>query len=246
MTRAGGFAVELPALSLGEVMVKPTTMLYRNFLAMEVEELLRQHPIDGAVLLGGCDKTTPGMLMGAISMNLPAIYCPAGPMLNGRYRGTPVGAGTHTRKYWDDYRAGKVNETEMVEIEGISTRSPGTCNTMGTASTMTSIVDALGMTLPGASSIPAMDSAHPRMASACGERIVEMVWDDLKPSDILTQSSLTQRAACRCRARRLDQRRGASGRHRAARRADRSRSRISTRRRRAPRCWRTSSRPAIT
>jgi dihydroxy-acid dehydratase len=188
--RAGGFPVELPALSLGEVMVKPTTMLYRNLLAMETEELLRQHPIDGAILLGGCDKTTPGMLMGAISMNLPAIYCPAGPMLNGKYRGTPVGAGTHTRKYWDDYRAGKVDEGEMVQIEGISTRSPGTCNTMGTASTMTSIVDALGMMLPGASSIPAMDSAHPRMASACGERIVEMVWEDLKPSDILSQGAL--------------------------------------------------------
>ena len=188
--RAGGFPVELPALSLGEVMVKPTTMLYRNLLAMEVEELLRQHPVDGAVLLGGCDKTTPGMLMGAISMNLPAIYCPAGPMLNGQYRGAKVGAGTHTRKYWDDYRAGKVSDAEMVAIEGISTRSPGTCNTMGTASTMTSIVDALGFTLPGASSIPAMDSAHPRMASACGERIVEMVWEDLKPSDIFTQGSL--------------------------------------------------------
>jgi dihydroxy-acid dehydratase len=189
--RAGGFPVELPALSLGEVMVKPTTMLYRNFLAMEVEELLRQHPIDGAVLLGGCDKTTPGMVMGAISMDLPTIFCPAGPMLNGKYRGAPVGAGTHTRKYWDDFRAGEVSEADMVEIEGISTRSPGTCNTMGTASTMTSIVDALGLTLPGASSIPAMDSAHPRMASACGERIVEMVWEDLKLSDILTQGSLT-------------------------------------------------------
>ncbi len=190
VVRAGGFPVELPALSLGEVMVKPTTMLYRNFLAMETEELLRQHPVDGAVLLGGCDKTTPGMVMGAISMNLPIIFCPAGPMLNGRYRGAPVGAGTHTRKYWDDYRAGKVDEAEMVNIEGISTRSPGTCNTMGTASTMTSIVDALGLTLPGASSIPAMDSAHPRMASACGERIVAMVWEDLKPSDILTEGAL--------------------------------------------------------
>jgi dihydroxy-acid dehydratase len=188
--RAGGLPVELPALSLGEVIVKPTTMLYRNFLAMEVEELLRQHPVDGAVLLGGCDKTTPGLLMGAISMDLPAIYCPAGPMLNGRWRGTKVGAGTHTRKYWDEFRAGHIGEAEMVEIEGISTRSPGTCNTMGTASTMTSIADALGMTLPGASSIPAMDSAHPRMASACGERIVEMVWEDLKPSDIITEGAV--------------------------------------------------------
>src|SRR6201995_4004617 len=106
--RAGGFPVELPALSLGEVMVKPTTMLYRNFLAMEVEELLRQHPVDGAVLLGGCDKTTPGLVMGALSMGLPAIFCPAGPMLNGRWRGTPVGAGRHTRKYWDEFRAGAI------------------------------------------------------------------------------------------------------------------------------------------
>jgi dihydroxy-acid dehydratase len=191
VVRAGGFPVELPALSLGEVMVKPTTMLYRNFLAMEVEELLRQHPIDGVVLLGGCDKTTPGLVMGAISMNLPAIFCPAGPMLNGRWRGATVGAGTHTRKYWDEFRAGRISDAEMVEIEGVSTRSPGTCNTMGTASTMTSIVDALGLTLPGASSIPAMDSAHPRMASACGERIVNMVWEDLKPSDVLTRGSVS-------------------------------------------------------
>lgn len=188
--RAGGLPVELPALSLGEVMVKPTTMLYRNLLAMEAEELLRQHPIDGAVLLGGCDKTGPGLVMGAISMDLPVIFCPAGPMLNGRWRGTKVGAGTHTRKYWDEYSAGHIGEREMVEIEGVSTRSPGTCNTMGTASTMTSIIDALGLTLPGASSIPAMDAAHPRMASACGERIVAMVWEDLKPSRILSQGSL--------------------------------------------------------
>lgn len=188
--RAGGFPVELPALSLGEVMVKPTTMLYRNMLAMEAEELLRQHPIDGAVLLGGCDKTGPGLIMGAVSMDLPVIFCPAGPMLNGRWRGAKVGAGTHTRKYWDEFRAGHIGEREMVEIEGVSTRSPGTCNTMGTASTMTSIIDALGLALPGASSIPAMDAAHPRMASACGERIVAMVWEDLKPSRILSQGSL--------------------------------------------------------
>ena len=131
-------------MSLGEVMVKPTTMLYRNFLAMEAEELLRQNPIDGAVLLGGCDKTTPGLLMGAVSMDVPAIFCPAGPMLNGRWRGQTVGAGTHTRKYWDDYRAGALGEGDMTEFEGASTRSPGTCNTMGTATTMTSLVDALG------------------------------------------------------------------------------------------------------
>ncbi|MGQ0662804.1 MAG: L-arabinonate dehydratase [Pseudomonadota bacterium] len=185
--RAGGFAVELPALSLGEVMVKPTTMMYRNLLAMETEELLRSHPIDGAVLLGGCDKTTPGLLMGAISMDIPAIFCPAGPMLNGHWRGHTVGAGTHTRKYWDELRAGTISEADWTELETHMARSHGTCNTMGTASTMTSIVDAMGMTLPGASSIPAADSAHLRMAADCGQRIVEMVWEDLKPSAILDQ-----------------------------------------------------------
>jgi dihydroxy-acid dehydratase len=187
--RAGGYPVELPAMSVGEVMVKPTTMLYRNFLAMETEELLRSHPIDGAVLLGGCDKSTPGLLMGAISMDLPAIYCPAGPMSNGQWRGVKTGAGTHTRKYWDEYRAGRITGQDWVDLESRMTRSIGTCNTMGTASTMTSIVDAMGMTLPGASSIPAADSGHVRMASACGERIIEMVWEDLRPSQVLTQGA---------------------------------------------------------
>ena len=188
--QAGGFPVELPAMSLGEVMVKPTTMMYRNFLAMEVEELLRSLPIDGAVLLGGCDKTTPGMLMGAISMDIPVIFCPAGPMLNDRYRGQSVGAGTHTKKFWDDYVAGDIAQPEWIKLEAKMTRSPGTCNTMGTASTMTAIVEAMGFTLPGASSIPAMDANHPRMASGCGVRIVDMVWEDLKPTRILTQESL--------------------------------------------------------
>ena len=187
---AGGFPVELPALSLGEVMVKPTTMLYRNMLAMETEELLRSHPVDGAVLLGGCDKTTPGMLMGAISMDIPAIFCPAGPMLNDRYRGQTVGAGTHTRKFWDEYVSGNIEKKEWIKLEAKMTRSPGTCNTMGTASTMTSIAEALGFTLPGASSIPAMDANHVRMASASGARIVEMVWEDLKPSRFFSRDSL--------------------------------------------------------
>ena len=187
---AGGFPVELPALSLGEVMVKPTTMLYRNFLAMETEELLRSHPVDGAVLLGGCDKTTPGLLMGAISMDIPAIYCPAGPMLNDRYKGQSVGAGTHTKKFWDEYVAGNIKQPEWIKLEAKMTRSPGTCNTMGTASTMTSIVEAMGFMLPGAASIPAMDSNHVRMASGSGERIVEMVWEDLKPSRFFTRDSL--------------------------------------------------------
>ncbi|TVS05011.1 MAG: dihydroxy-acid dehydratase [Rhodobacteraceae bacterium] len=186
---AGGFPVELPALSLGEVMVKPTTMLYRNFLAMECEELLRSHPIDGAVLLGGCDKTTPGLLMGAISMNIPAIFCPAGPMLNGRWKGKTLGAGTHTRAYWDKLRSGEITQEDWVDLESRMTRSFGTCNTMGTASTMTSIVDAMGLTLPGASSMPAADSGHSRMASACGTQIVEMVWENLRPSDVLSPAS---------------------------------------------------------
>ncbi|MFC6487463.1 L-arabinonate dehydratase [Nitratireductor sp. GCM10026969] len=186
---AGGYPVELPALSLGEVMVKPTTMLYRNLLSIEVEELLRSHPIDGAVLLGGCDKTAPGLLMGALSMDIPAIFCPAGPMLNGRWKGQVLGAGTHTRKYWDDLRSGKISQEDWIDLESRMTRSHGTCNTMGTASTMTSIIDAMGLTLPGASSIPAADSGHIRMASACGEQIVEMVWADRKPSRILTRAS---------------------------------------------------------
>jgi len=187
--QAGGVAVELPALSLGEVMVKPTTMLYRNLLALETEELLRSHPVDGAVLLGGCDKTTPGLLMGAISMDLPAIFCPAGPMSTGLWRGTKTGAGTHTKKYWDELRQGRITPHDWIELEGRMTRTAGTCNTMGTASTMTSIADALGFTLPGASSIPAVDSAHPRMAADCGERAVAMVWENLTPSRLLTRAS---------------------------------------------------------
>lgn len=190
---AGGYPVELPAMSLGEVMVKPTTMLYRNFLAMEVEELLRSLPCDGVVLLAGCDKTTPGTVMGAISMDIPALFCPAGPMLNDRHVqggvSRTIGAGTHTRMFWDEYQAGKLGASELIALEARMTRAPGTCNTMGTASTMTAIVEALGLTLPGATSIPAMDSAHVRMATACGERIVDMVWEDLKPSRILTRGS---------------------------------------------------------
>jgi dihydroxy-acid dehydratase len=192
---AGGMPFELPAMSLGEVMVKPTTMLYRNFLAMEVEELLRSLPIDGAVLLGGCDKTTPGLLMGAISMGLPALFCPAGPMLNDRHRGKTVGAGTHTRMFWDELQAGGIDADEWIRLESRMTRSPGTCNTMGTASTMTAIAEALGMALPGSTSIPAMDSAHPRMAADCGERIVAMIAEDLTPQRILTRGAFLNAAA---------------------------------------------------
>ena len=191
---AGGMPFELPAMSLGEVMVKPTTMLYRNFLAMEVEELLRSLPIDGAVLLGGCDKTTPGLLMGAVSMGIPALFCPAGPMLNDRHQGKTVGAGTHTRLFWDDYQAGKIEDADWVKLEARMTRSPGTCNTMGTASTMTAIAEALGMALPGSTSIPAMDAAHPRMAADCGERIVAMIAEDLTPQRILTRGAFLNAA----------------------------------------------------
>lgn len=186
---AGGYPVELPALSVGEVLVKPTTMLYRNFLAMEVEELLRQHPIDGAVLLGGCDKSTPALLMGAISMDLPVIFCPAGPMSSGKWRGHVTGAGTHTKKFWDQLRLGAITQHDWIELEGAMTRSIGTCNTMGTASTMTSIADAMGFMLPGASSIPAADSRHVQMAAQCGQIIVDMVWHDHKPSRWLTRAN---------------------------------------------------------
>jgi dihydroxy-acid dehydratase len=197
---AGGLPFELPAMSLGEVLVKPTTMLYRNFLAMEVEELLRSLPVDAAVLLAGCDKTTPGTVMGAISMGLPTIFCPAGPMLNDRYLkpgapAQPVGAGTHTRVFWDEKQAGRVTEAEWVQLESRMTRSPGTCNTMGTASTMTSMTEALGLALPGSTSIPAMDAAHTRMATSTGERIVQMVWDDLTPQRILTRCAFLNAAA---------------------------------------------------
>ncbi|WP_211701836.1 L-arabinonate dehydratase [Paraburkholderia aspalathi] len=188
--QAGGMPFELPAMSLGEVLVKPTTMLYRNFLAMEVEELLRSLPIDGAVLLGGCDKTVPGLLMGAFSANLPCIFVPAGPMLNDRYRGEKVGAGTHTRKFWDEKQAGHLSGKEWIVLESHMSRTPGTCNTMGTASTMTLIAEAMGLTLPNAASIPAMDSAHTRMASESGARIVEMVWEDLKPSSFFNEKSV--------------------------------------------------------
>lgn len=190
---AGGYPVELPAMSLGEVMVKPTTMLYRNFLAMEVEELLRSLPCDGAVLLAGCDKTTPGTVMGAFSMDIPVLFCPAGPMLNDRHvrngQTQSIGAGTHTRIFWDEYQAGNLSAQELQHLESRMTRAPGTCNTMGTASTMTGIVEALGLTLPGASSIPAMDAGHSRMATSCGEQIVKMVWHDLRPSNFVTRAS---------------------------------------------------------
>src|SRR5215831_4923823 len=187
--QAGGFPIELPAMSLAEPFVKPSTMLYRNFLAMECEELLRSHPIDGAVLMGGCDKTTPGLIMGAISMGIPAIYVPAGPMLRGNWRGNVLGSGSDAWKYWDEKRAGRIGDDEWNEIEGGISRSYGTCMVMGTAATMMAIAEALGLALPGASSIPAVDSGHIRMCAAAGRRAVEMVWEDLTPARILTPAS---------------------------------------------------------
>jgi dihydroxy-acid dehydratase len=187
--QAGGFALELPAISLSEPIVKPTTMLYRNFLAMETEELLRSHPIDGAVLMGGCDKTTPGLLMGAFSAGLPCIFLPAGPMLRGNWKGKVLGSGSDAWKYWDERRAGRISEAQWAEVEAGIARSHGTCMTMGTAATMMGIAEAIGMTLPGASAIPAADANHIRMSASCGQRIVQMVWDRLTPAALLTRAN---------------------------------------------------------
>ena len=187
--QAGGFPVELPALSLSETNVKPTTMLYRNFLAMETEELIRSHPIDGVVLMGGCDKTTPGLLLGATSAGVPAIFTPAGPMLRGNWHGKVLGSGSDTIKYWEERRAGTISPKDLSEIEVGIARSYGVCMTMGTASTMTALADAIGMSLPGASSIPAADSNHIRMCADAGRRIVDMVWEDLTPSKIQTEAA---------------------------------------------------------
>ena len=187
--QAGGFPVELPAISLSESKVKPTTMLYRNMLAMETEELIRSHPVDGAVLMGGCDKTTPGLLLGATSAGVPAIYVPAGPMLRGNWHGKALGSGSDAFKYWDERRAGALSEKAWGEMEVGIARSYGVCMTMGTAATMTALAEAIGMTLPGASSIPAADSNHIRMCADSGRRVVEMVWDDITPAKIQTEAA---------------------------------------------------------
>ncbi|MFZ4984247.1 MAG: L-arabinonate dehydratase [Blastocatellia bacterium] len=187
--QAGGFPVEIPAMPVNEIFMKPSPLLYRNLLAMEVEELLRSQPIDGVVLMGGCDKTTPGLLMGAFSVDLPLIYLPAGPMLRGNWQGQVLGSGSDGWKYWAERCAGNLSTEEWNAIEDGIARSPGHCMTMGTASTMTAMAESLGLTLPGASSIPAVDANHSRMAASCGRRIVEMVWEDLKPSDLLTPAS---------------------------------------------------------
>jgi len=187
--QAGGIPLEMPAMTLAEAFERPTPMLHRNLLAMEVEQVLRHHPFDGAVIMGGCDKTTPGLIMGAASMNLPTIFVPAGPMLNGNWRGTTLGSGSDAWKYWEELRAGTITECQWREIEEGIARSPGLCMTMGTGMTMTSLAEALGLTLPGASTIPAVDSNHNRMASGSGRRIVDMVWEDLKINDICTDQA---------------------------------------------------------
>jgi len=187
--QAGGFPLEIPALALPENFMKPTTMLYRNLLAMEVEEIARSQPFDGLVLMGGCDKTTPAMVMGALSMDLPCIFMPAGPMLRGHWNGHTLGSGSDTWKFWDELRAGTITEQDWQGVEDGIARSWGTCMTMGTASTMTAAVEALGLALPGSSSIPAPDSNHARMATACGRRIVDLVWEDQRPNRLLTAAS---------------------------------------------------------
>lgn len=187
--QAGGFPLELPAQSLAEQYVKPSTMLYRNMLAMETEELIRCHPVDGVVLMGGCDKTTPALLMGATSAGVPAIYVPAGPMLRGNWEGNTLGSGSDAWKYWDERRAGNITPVQWLGIEGGIARSHGHCMTMGTASTMTAIAEALGMTLPGASSIPAADANHIRMCAETGRRIVDMIWEDLTPAKVQTTAA---------------------------------------------------------
>ena len=188
--QTGGFPVELPTLSLAEQFVKPTTMLYRNMMAMEVEELIRSHPVDGVILMGGCDKTTPALIMVAISAGLPAIFLPAGPMLRGNWHGRTLGSGSDAWKYWDERRAGNIDENQWQELEAGIARSYGHCMTMGTASTMTAIAEALGMCLSGSSSIPAPDANHKRMSAETGRRAVELVNENLCPTDIITSASV--------------------------------------------------------
>ena len=192
--QAGGFPVEMPVLSVDEQFTKPTSMIYRNMLAMETEDVIRSHPFDGVVLMGGCDKTTPALIMGAITAGVPFIFMPAGPMLRGNYAGKVLGSGSDAWKYWDERRAGNISDAEWHGVQGGIARSHGVCMTMGTASTMTAIADSLGLSLPGASSIPAVDANHSRMASGSGRRIVDMVWEDLTPDRIVTDAAVRNAA----------------------------------------------------
>jgi L-arabonate dehydrase len=186
---AGGFPLEFPVMSLGETLMKPTTMLWRNLASMDVEETIRANPLDGIVLLTGCDKTTPSTLMGAASVNLPTIVVPGGPMLNGKFRGKDIGSGTATWQLSEGMKAGTVTREDLIEAESCMSRSAGHCMTMGTASTMATMVEALGLTLPGASAIPAVDSRKKVMAHLSGNRIVEMAKENMKMSDILTRKA---------------------------------------------------------
>ena len=186
---AGGFPLEFPAMSLGETVMRPTTMLFRNLLAMEVEELIRANPLDAVILLGNCDKTPPGLLMGAASVNLPTLMVTGGPMLNGRYKGEAVGSGTLIWKYSEKVRSGEMSAEEFMSMESCSARSQGSCMTMGTASTMACVTEALGVQLPGSAAIPAVDSRRFKISHLAGRRIVQMVKDDQKLSDILTREA---------------------------------------------------------
>jgi dihydroxy-acid dehydratase len=194
IAQAGGLGLEIPTISIDESFTKPTSMLYRNMIAMETEETIRSHPLDGVVLMGGCDKSTPGLTMGAITAGVPFIYLPAGPMLRGNYAGKSLGSGSDAWKYWDERRAGTISAQEWLGVEGGIARSYGHCMTMGTASTMTAIAEAMGLCLPGASSIPAADAGHKRMSASCGRRIVDMVWEDLTPDRIITPASVRNAA----------------------------------------------------
>jgi len=186
---AGGFPVEFPVISLGEILMKPTTMLFRNLMAMDVEECIRAYPLDSVVLLAACDKTTPAMLMGAASADVPAIMVTGGPMLRGRWRTEDIGSGTDNWRFWAERRAGRLSEEEFCEIEACLSRSAGHCMVMGTASTMASMAETLGMTLPGNAAIPAADSRRMVLAEMSGRRIMEMVGEDLKPSRIMTREA---------------------------------------------------------
>src|SRR3954453_23059965 len=188
--QAGGWPLEFPTISLGEIFISPTSMLYRNLMAMDTEEMIRAQPIDGVVLLANCDKTTPAQLMGAVSADVPAIMITGGPTLTGRWRGRDLGACTDCRRDWTEYRAGTINDEEIGEIEQSLFRSHGHCTVMGTASTMASVAEALGMMLPGAAAIPAPDSKRLRLAEETGRRIVEIVTEDLRPSKIVTQAAI--------------------------------------------------------
>jgi len=189
IAEAGGFPLEFPVTSLGETLMRPTTMLFRNLASMDTEETIRANPIDGVVLLTGCDKTTPSTLMGACSVDLPTIVVPGGPMLNGRFRGEQIGSGTFTWLIKERQTNDQFTDKDVFEAEACAARSNGHCNTMGTASTMATMSEALGLTLPGASAIPAVDARKKVMAQLSGRRIVEMVWEDMKLSTILTRKA---------------------------------------------------------